>query len=113
MISADTAAEARFHAGSGALSLLRLRRGAPGPLPTAEEAAAIRTRAGTGVRRPPGRPDRRVGRAVRAAAPLIGATGADELMITAMVYDPADRLSSFERIRAALARASSGAPASR
>jgi hypothetical protein len=33
-------------------------------------------------------------------------------MITTMVYDPADRLSSFERV-AALARASAGTPASR
>jgi alkanesulfonate monooxygenase SsuD/methylene tetrahydromethanopterin reductase-like flavin-dependent oxidoreductase (luciferase family) len=48
----------------------------------------------------------------RGIADLVDAAQADELMITTMVYDPADRLSSFERV-AALARASSEAPASR
>ena len=48
----------------------------------------------------------------RGIADLVDAAQADELMITTMVYDPADRLGSFERV-AALARASSGAPASR
>ena len=39
----------------------------------------------------------------RGIADLLEATQADELMITTMVHDPADRLSSFERV-AALAR---------
>ena len=45
----------------------------------------------------------------RGIAELVDATRADELMITTMVYDPADRLSSFERV-AALARASEAPP---
>ena len=40
----------------------------------------------------------------RGIADLLDATKADELMITTMVYDSADRLSSFERV-AALTRA--------
>ena len=40
----------------------------------------------------------------RGIADLTDATQADELMITTMVHDPAERLSSFERV-AALARA--------
>jgi alkanesulfonate monooxygenase SsuD/methylene tetrahydromethanopterin reductase-like flavin-dependent oxidoreductase (luciferase family) len=44
----------------------------------------------------------------RGLTDLLDATSADELMITTMVFDPADRLASFERI-AALARASQAA----
>jgi alkanesulfonate monooxygenase SsuD/methylene tetrahydromethanopterin reductase-like flavin-dependent oxidoreductase (luciferase family) len=40
----------------------------------------------------------------RGITDLLDATKADELMITTMVYDPADRLYSFEQV-AALARA--------
>jgi alkanesulfonate monooxygenase SsuD/methylene tetrahydromethanopterin reductase-like flavin-dependent oxidoreductase (luciferase family) len=39
----------------------------------------------------------------RGVTDLLDATKADELMITTMVYDPADRRYSFERV-AALAR---------
>ena len=48
----------------------------------------------------------------RGVAGLLEATQADELMITTMVFDPADRLTSFNLV-ADLARASAGAPASR
>ena len=40
VVCAETDERARFLAGSGALSFLRLRSGRPGPLPTPEEAAA-------------------------------------------------------------------------
>ena len=67
-------------------------------------------RAGARVRRgPPGHPDRRPPETVqRGISDLLDAAKADELMITTMVYDPADRLSSFERV-AALARATQAA----
>ena len=39
----------------------------------------------------------------RGLASLLEATAADEMMLTTMVFDPADRLDSFERV-AALAR---------
>jgi luciferase family oxidoreductase group 1 len=115
VICAETDERARFLAGSGALSFLRLRSGRPGPMPSPEEAAAypysemerafIEDRLATQI---VGAPDT----VQRGIADLVDAAQADELMITTMVYDPADRLSSFERV-AALARASSEAPASR
>ena len=95
-----------------AAALRPARRCCPRPRrrpPTAYTALERAVRRG-----PPGHPDRR--RAPRPSqrglADLVDAAQADELMITTMVHDPADRLSSFERV-AALARASSGAPASR
>ena len=112
VICAETDERARFLAGSGALSFLRLR-GRPGPMPSPEEAAAypytelerafVEDRQATQVVGAPQTVQRGI-------ADLIEATAADELMITTMVFDPADRLSSFERV-AALARATHpGAP---
>ena len=107
VVCAGTGERARFLAGSGALSFLRLRSGRPGPLPSPEEAAAypygdserafIEDRQASQIIGSPGTVQ-------RGLAELAGATAADELMITTMVFDPADRLSSFERV-AALARA--------
>jgi len=107
VVCAETDERARFLAGSGALSFLRLRSGRPGPLPSPEEAAAypytelerafVEDRRATQII---GAPET----VQRGIADLVDATQADELMITTMVYDPADRLSSFERI-AALSRA--------
>ena len=112
VVCAETDERARFLAGSGALSFLRLRSGRPGPLPSPEEAAAypynemerafVEDRLATQIVGAPNTVQRGI-------ADLVDAAQADELMITTMVYDPADRLGSFERV-AALARASSGAP---
>jgi len=112
VVCAETDERARFLAGSGALSFLRLRSGRPGPLPSPEEAAAypyselerafIQDRQATQII---GAPET-VGRGL---TDLLDATRAEELMITTMVFDPADRLASFERV-AALARASVPAP---
>ena len=112
MVCAETDERARFLAGSGALSFLRLRSGRPGPLPSPDEAAAhpynelerafIDDRLATQII---GAPET----VQRGIAELVEATQADELMITTMVYDPADRLGSFERV-AALARAPEAAP---
>jgi luciferase family oxidoreductase group 1 len=106
VVCADTDERARFLAGSGALSFLRLRSGRPGPLPSPEEAAShaynplerayLEDRQATQVI---GAPDT----VRRGLASLLEATAADELMLTTMVFDPADRLDSFERV-AALAR---------
>jgi luciferase family oxidoreductase group 1 len=107
VICAETDERARFLAGSGALSFLRLRSGRPGRMPSPEEAAAhpytelertfVEDRLASQI----------IGSSEtvqRGIAELVDATRADELMITTMVFDPADRLSSFERV-AALARA--------
>jgi luciferase family oxidoreductase group 1 len=106
VICAETDERARFLAGSGALSFLRLRQGHPGAVPSPQDAAAyqyseveqafIDDRQATQII---GAPE-----TVRAGmASLLEATAADELMLTTMVFDPADRLRSFELV-AALAR---------
>ena len=107
VVCADTDERARWLAGPGALSFLRLRAGRPGPLPSPEEAAAypynelerafVRDRQATQII---GSPET----VRRGLAGLLEATAADELMLTTMVYDPADRLRSFELV-AALASA--------
>ena len=106
VICAETDERARFLAGSGALSFMRLRAGRPGPMPSPEEAAAypytelerafVEDRLASQI---VGSPET----VQRGIAELVHASRADELMITTMVFDPADRLSSFERV-AALAR---------
>jgi luciferase family oxidoreductase group 1 len=114
VICADTDERARFLAGSGALSFLRLRSGHPGPLPSPEEAAAypynelerafVADRQATSILGSPETVNRGVDE-------LLTATAADELMITTMVYDPADRARSFELV-ADIARASHPAASS-
>jgi luciferase family oxidoreductase group 1 len=100
-ICADTDERARWLAGPAALSFLQLRAGMPQPLASPAEAAAYpyteldrqyateRT-AGQAV----GSPET-VGAAL---AGLLERTGADELMLTTMVYDIQDRIRSFELI---------------
>src|SRR5580658_3339618 len=106
VVCAETDEQASFLAGSGTLSFLRLRSGHPGPLPSPQEAAAYPyndlERAFID--------DRRATQIIgatetvrRGLADLLTATAADELMLTTMVFDPADRLRSFELV-AALAR---------
>jgi luciferase family oxidoreductase group 1 len=101
VVCAETDERARFLAGSGALSFLRLRSGHPGPLPSPEDAAAypynelerafVEDRQSSNIMGSPETVRRQI-------AELLDATAADELMITTMVYDPADRLRSFELV---------------
>ena len=101
VVCAETTERARWLAGSGGLSFLRLRTGRPGKLPTPEEAAAYRytpterevieRRMATQV---VGDPDE-----VRAGlAELAARTEADELMLTTVVHGHDDRLRSFELV---------------
>jgi luciferase family oxidoreductase group 1 len=100
-ICADTDEHARYLAGPAALSFLRLRQGRPAPLVSPEEAAAYEY---TDEEREVaeqrfeeqalGSPERVAGQ----LAGLLARTGADELMLTTMVYDIADRIRSFELI---------------
>jgi alkanesulfonate monooxygenase SsuD/methylene tetrahydromethanopterin reductase-like flavin-dependent oxidoreductase (luciferase family) len=100
-ICADTDERARWLSGPAALSFLQLRAGAPQPLASPEQAAAYpytaleRHIAG----------ERFVGQAIgspetvgRQLASLVERTAADELMLTALVYDIEDRIRSFELI---------------
>ena len=108
VVCAETDERARFLAGSGALSFLRLRAGRPGPLPSPEEAAAypynelerafVEDRQASNIIGSPETVSRKI-------TDLVEATAADELMITTMVYDPAGRLRSFQLV-AEIARAS-------
>src|SRR6516162_673284 len=104
VVCAETDERARFLAGAGALSFLRLRQGRPGRIPAPEEAAAYPysdlERAFIADRQSTqhiGAPD-----TVRASLEdLIKRTEADALMITTQTHDPADRLRSFELLAAA------------
>jgi len=100
-ICADTDERARWLSGPAALSFLKLRSGTPEPLASPAEAAAypytdleqvaIRQRSdGQAVGSPQ--------TVRRQLADLLERTRADELMLTAMVYDIEDRVRSFELI---------------
>lgn len=100
-LAADEEGEARRQVLTGALSMLRLRTGRPGLVPTPQEAEAyafgpaerdvVDTWLGNVVH---GTPD-----AVRDGLDALARrTGADELMITANAHTPDARLRSFELI---------------
>ncbi len=99
VVCADDPARAHWLHGSSRLSLLRLRTGHPGRLPSPEEAAnytytpsdkaTIAAWAGTHVVGD-------VGQVTTALDELLERTGADELIITTNVYEQADRLHSYE-----------------
>ncbi|WP_176732061.1 LLM class flavin-dependent oxidoreductase [Micromonospora rhizosphaerae] len=100
-VCAETDERAEWLAGPAGLSFLKLRSGRPEPLATPEEAAAYpytelerdfvaQRREGQAT----GSPET-VGRQL---GELLERTGADELMLTTMVYDVADRVRSFELI---------------
>jgi alkanesulfonate monooxygenase SsuD/methylene tetrahydromethanopterin reductase-like flavin-dependent oxidoreductase (luciferase family) len=100
-IAASDDERARYLAGPARLSMARLRAGRPTRFPTTEEAAAhkfsaaeeasVSTLAGSAAI---GGPE-----TVRAKLDELAArTQADELMITTMVHDHADRVRSYELI---------------
>ncbi|WP_446210586.1 LLM class flavin-dependent oxidoreductase [Micromonospora sp. IBSANI012] len=101
VVCAETDERAEWLAGPSALSFLKLRSGRPEPLATPEEAAAypyneferdfVRQRRDGQAMGSPETVRRQLG-------DLLARTGADELMITTMVYDVADRVRSFELV---------------
>lgn len=99
VVVADTDEHARYIAGPGALSFVRLRQGRPAPLATPQEAAdypyteidelVIEDRMASQVIGSPS--------TVRAGLDeLMESTAADELMVTTIVHGHDDRLRSFE-----------------
>ena len=101
VVCAETDERARFLAGSSGLSFLRLRTGRPGRMPSPADAAAYPysdlERAFID--------DRQATQHIGAPGPvlegltgLVKQTGVDELMITTQVFDPADRVRSFELV---------------
>lgn len=100
-VAADTDEEARRLATSGALAMLRLRAGRPGPVPTPDEADAFAWEgdAADHLRRwlrnvANGTPDAVVDELARVQRE----TDADELMLTASIHGEAARIRSFELI---------------
>ncbi|QGN47782.1 MsnO8 family LLM class oxidoreductase [Micromonospora sp. WMMC415] len=100
-VCAETDERAEWLAGPAGLSFLKLRSGRPEPLATPEEAAAYPY---TELERE-FVAQRREGQATgspetvrRQLGDLLERTGADELMLTTLVYDVADRVRSFELI---------------
>jgi luciferase family oxidoreductase group 1 len=101
VVCAESDEEARRLAAPSALSFLKLRQGHPGQLPTPDEAAnypyteiereAIRQRQADQVM---GSPET----VRRGLLELQERTGADELMLTTVVYNHADRLRSYELV---------------
>ncbi|WP_373688845.1 LLM class flavin-dependent oxidoreductase [Verrucosispora sioxanthis] len=100
-VCAESDERAEWLAGPAGLSFLRLRSGRPEPLASPDEAAAYPY---TDVERE-FLAQRRQGQASgspetvrRQLSELLESTDADELMVTTMVYDVADRVRSFELI---------------
>jgi luciferase family oxidoreductase group 1 len=100
-VCADTDERAEWLSGPSLLSFLRLRSGRPEPLASPEEAAAYQY---SDMELEFAR-ERRQGQAMgspetvrRQLDELLDKTGADELMLTSLVYDIEDRIRSFELI---------------
>jgi luciferase family oxidoreductase group 1 len=99
VVAADTDKEARWLHGSMQLSMLRLRTGTPGPLPSPDEAArygftpnekhVVEQATGSHIVGDPGTVTAQLDE-------LLTSTGADELMVTTNVYDHQARLHSYE-----------------
>jgi luciferase family oxidoreductase group 1 len=105
VICAEDAERARWLAGPARLSFARLRAGNPGRFPTPEEAAehaytpqqeaSVSEVAGSAII---GDPEK-----VKAGLETLKEkSGADELMLTTMVHDPADRMRSYELVAEAM-----------
>ena len=115
VVCAETDERAAWLHGSSRLSVLRLRSGSPGPLPSPEEAAAYPYTPDEGERVRAYTADHVVGgpgTVCRGLDDLLARTQADELMVTTNVYDHRERLRSFELV-AELASSSSRPPAGR
>jgi luciferase family oxidoreductase group 1 len=111
VVCADTEAEARFQHGSSRLSMVRLRTGHPGLLPSPEEAAEYQLTPRDKLIVGSSTGSHVVGDPEQVAAgldSLLERTGADELIVTTSLFRHEDRLHSFELL-ADLAGLSGGA----
>ena len=107
-VCAPSAEEADWLHGSSRLSMLRLRTGRPGPLPSPEEAASYESTSGEDQVMASATSSHVVGDPTGVVAGLqrlVDATGADELMVTTNVFDHAARLRSYELVADAWSRA--------
>jgi luciferase family oxidoreductase group 1 len=100
-IAADTTKQAYWLSGSAALLMLRIRRGMPGPVPSPQEAAEYPYTPAEREFVDPQRSTMVLGDAAKvrtALSNLRANTGADELMITGMIYGREARYRSYELI---------------
>lgn len=116
VVCAETGGRARELASSMELAWVRMRSGRPGPLPSPEEAvdypyspAERRLAEAYSSMQIVGDP-RRVKARIEE---LAGRTGADEIMVTTNVHDPAERLRSYELLAGAFQLAPAGATSTR
>jgi luciferase family oxidoreductase group 1 len=103
VITAEDDERARWLAGPSQLSFLRLRTGNPGRIPTPQEAAAYPWTPAERAFADERIADQAVGgpeTVRRQLATLLERTQVDELMLTSMLHDPADRVRSLELTRA-------------
>lgn len=106
VVCADDSQRARFLHGSMRLSMLRLRTGRPGRLPSPEEAARYPFTPLEEQIVSDATASHLVGDPVEVAEQLRAlatATGADEVMVTTNVFDHGERLRSYELLAEALA----------
>ena len=101
VVLAETDERARELAMPGALSFLRLRSGRPGLLPSVEQAVSYDYAPHELAFVEQRLAQQSIGGPATVQASLerlLDDTQADELMVTTMVHDPADRLASFTRL---------------
>ncbi len=101
VVGADTEARARYLHRSSLLSVVRMRTGRPGELPSPEEAAAYQFTPGERHMIDGFTSSHLVGDPDSVSAQLddlLERTGADELMITTNVWDHEERMRSFELV---------------
>ncbi|MDQ6840377.1 MAG: LLM class flavin-dependent oxidoreductase [Actinomycetota bacterium] len=101
VVAADTEREARHLQGSMKLSMLRLRSGRPGPLPSPEEAASFAYTPSEQAMADSSTASHIVGdpEQVRSGLDeLVSRSGADEVMVTSNLYDHGDRVRSYHMV---------------
>ena len=101
VVCADSEERARWLAKPSDLSFLRLRAGRPGRFPTPEEAESFNPTPSEKEVLRSWSSSRIVGDPAGVAdqlAVLVERTGCNELMVTTMAHDPADRLRSYELV---------------
>ncbi len=116
VVCADTSERARYLHGSSRLSMLRLRSGHPGELPSPDEAAAYSYTPSEKVIVERATASHVVGDPEEVASgldDLLRRTGAHELMITTNVWNHTERLRSFELLSDLIPAATSSTGAGR
>ena len=105
VVCAETDEQAAWLAAPGALAFVRLRQGRPGLFPSPTEAAAHEYSPAEQHLVASRNADSIIGSPQTVRARLLelqARVGVDEMMITTMVHDPADRVRSYELVASLL-----------